>query len=45
MKEDCQGSRGYSAKGTETLHYWILTEPSKYLGLIHFAEKKKNPTE
>lgn len=47
MKEDCQGSRDYSAKSAEILHYWILIEPSKYLGLIRSAEKTlvETPTQ
>lgn len=45
-KEDCQDSRDYSAKSAETLCYWVLTEPSKYPGLIHSAEKtlRETPT-
>lgn len=44
MNEGCQDSRDYSAKSTETLHYWILTEPLKYLELIHSAEKTLTET-
>lgn len=46
VKGDCRGSRDYSAKSMETLCYWDLTEPGKYLGLVHSAENtlRKNPT-